>query len=244
MSSSPEISYVIPVFNEEAILHAAVVDLRERLTPYDLSYEIVLAENGSRDATAEVARLLGSRYPEVRLVQSPLPDYGEALRLGIENARAPLVICEEIDWCDVDFHLAALAVLRDDGADLVVGSKVMSGARDQRPLVRHVTTRLYTASLRVLFDFPGTDTHGLKAFRRSALLPIVRSCRVSGDVFASELVIRAYREQLRVLELPVRVLEKRTPSINLLRRAPRVVRDLARLRRALGHQASIGQPRF
>ena len=51
----PEISIVIPVYNEEGILHSAVVDLRERLAPFGWSYEIVLAENGSRDRTLTIA---------------------------------------------------------------------------------------------------------------------------------------------------------------------------------------------
>jgi glycosyltransferase involved in cell wall biosynthesis len=234
MTKAPEVSFVIPVFNEEAILRAAVVDLRERLAPHALSYEVVLAENGSRDATAQAALELHARYPEVRLVQSPTPNYGQALRLGIQSARGTFVICEEIDLCDVDFHLQALALLRENRAELVIGSKLLGGARDERPLLRHAASQLYTAVLRVLFDFRGSDTHGLKAFRRSALLPLVESCRVEGDVFASELVIRAYREPLRVLEIPVRVLEKRPPSINLLRRVPRVLRDLAHLTRSIG----------
>jgi glycosyltransferase involved in cell wall biosynthesis len=234
MTDAPEVSFVIPVFNEEAILRAAVVDLRERLAPHALSYEVVLAENGSRDATAHVARELHRRYPEVRLVQSPAPNYGQALRLGIQSARGTFVVCEEIDLCDVDFHLQALELLRRDQAELVIGSKLLGGARDERPPLRHAASQLYTGVLRLLFDFRGSDTHGLKAFRRAALLPIVDSCRVEGDVFASELVIRAYREPLRVLEVPVRVLEKRPPSINLLRRVPRVLRDLAHLTRSIG----------
>jgi glycosyltransferase involved in cell wall biosynthesis len=229
MTSLPEVSFVIPVFNEEAILHAAVVDLRERLAPHAISYEIVLAENGSCDATADIARQLGARYPEVRLVQSPTPNYGVALRQGILEARGNWVICEEIDLCDVDFHLQALSLLRGGEADFVIGSKLMGGARDQRPLVRHAASRLYTGLLRLLFDFRGTDTHGLKAFRRSLLLPIVRACQVDRDVFASELVIRAYRKPIKIVEIPVRVLEKRPPSINLLSRVPGVVQNLARL---------------
>lgn len=234
MSEVPEVSFVIPVFDEEAILHAAVVDLRERLAPHALSYEVVLAENGSRDGTARVARELSARYPEVRLVQSPAPNYGQALRLGIQSARGTFVVCEEIDLCDVDFHLQALALLRKNQAELVIGSKLLGGARDERPPLRHAASQVYTAVLRVLFDFRGSDTHGLKAFQRAALLPLVESCRVEGDVFASELVIRAYRQPLRVLEIPVRVLEKRPPSINLLRRVPRVLRDLAHLTRSIG----------
>jgi glycosyltransferase involved in cell wall biosynthesis len=233
MNEAPEISFVIPVFNEEAILHASVVDLRERLAPHGLRYEIILAENGSRDRTAEIARELGARYPEVRLVQSATPNYGIALREGIEKARGELVFCEEIDLCDVDFHLRALELLRQKQADFVIGSKLISGARDERPRLRHVLSQLYTGLLAVLFDFRGTDTHGLKAFRRSAVSPLLARCRVDGDVFASELVIRAYREPLVVVELPVRLLEKRPPSINLLRRIPGVARNLWQLAQAI-----------
>jgi glycosyltransferase involved in cell wall biosynthesis len=209
------------------------VDLRELLLPHALSYEIILAENGSRDGTARVARELEAHYPEVRLVQSPTPDYGQALRLGIASARGSFVICEEIDLCDVDFHLQALRELRSGTADLVIGGELMGGSRDERPLLRHIASQAYSALLHALFDFRGTDTHGLKAFRRDKLAPIVGACQIDGDVFASELVIRAYRAPLRVLEIPVRVLEKRPPSINLLKRVPRVLKNLAQLTWAL-----------
>ena len=76
---SPEISIVIPVYNEEGILHAAVVDLRERLAPYAWSYEIVLAENGSRDRTREIAAELEEKYPEVRHISAGEPNYGLSL---------------------------------------------------------------------------------------------------------------------------------------------------------------------
>jgi glycosyltransferase involved in cell wall biosynthesis len=229
MTSAPLVSFVIPVFDEEAILHAAVVDLCERLEPHRLSYEIILAENGSRDRTAEVARELSVRHPEVRLVQCPTPNYGQALRAGIAAARGELVMCDEIDLCDVDFHLRALELLQRDQADLVIGSKLIGGARDERPQLRHLMSQLYTGVLRLLFDFQGTDTHGLKAFRRARLQPLVDACQVDRDVFASELVIRAYREPVRVVEIPVRVLEKRTPSVNLMRRVPGVLKNLAQL---------------
>jgi glycosyltransferase involved in cell wall biosynthesis len=86
-SAPPEVSFVIPIYNEEAILHAAVVDLRERLAPHGLSYELILAENGSSDRTADIARELCDRYPELRLERSPTPNYGHALRHGIDKAR-------------------------------------------------------------------------------------------------------------------------------------------------------------
>ena len=54
----PQISIVIPIYNEEGILRAAVVDLRERLSPFGWNYEIILAENGSRDRTIAIAKEL------------------------------------------------------------------------------------------------------------------------------------------------------------------------------------------
>jgi hypothetical protein len=113
--------------------------------------------------------------------------------------------------------------------DLVIGSKLIAGAMDERPLLRHAASLAYTTLLRTLLGFKGTDTHGLKAFRREPLLPIVQACLVDKDVFASEFVIRAYRARIRILELPVRVLEKRPPSINLFRRVPNVLKSLGRL---------------
>ncbi|RYZ01214.1 MAG: glycosyltransferase family 2 protein [Myxococcales bacterium] len=239
MSEPPEVSFVIPVFNEEAILRAAVVDLRERLAPHGLRYELILAENGSRDGTVEVARELVAHYPEVRLERSDEPNYGRALREGILASRGVYVICEEIDLCDVDFHLRALALLRTRGADFVVGSKLIGGARDERPWLRHAASQLYTGVLRLLFDFQGTDTHGLKAFRRESVAPLVAACRIERDVFASELTLRAHRAPLRVVELPVRVLEKRPPSINLTRRVPRVLANLAQLAWAIRFDRSL-----
>jgi hypothetical protein len=57
----------------------------------------------------------------------------------------------------------------------------------------------------------------------------VDACLVEKDVFASELVIRAYRSPARVIEIPVRVMEKRPPSINLFRRVPNVLKSVAKL---------------
>lgn len=226
---TPEISIVIPVYNEEAILHAAVVDLRERLAPLGWRYEVVLAENGSRDATARIGAELAAKYPEVRCLSIGAPNYGAALRAGIEEARGRIVICEEIDLCDTEFHRQAVRILEVGGTDLVIGSKLIAGAQDERPWARHAASQLYNGLLRATLGFRGTDTHGLKAFLREPMLPIVRACVVDRDVFASELVIRAYRAGLRVQEIPVRVLEKRQPSINLTRRVPNVLRNLARL---------------
>ena len=226
------ISIVIPIYNEEGILHAAVVDLRERLRG-SFDYELLLAENGSSDATVRIARELSDKYAEVHTFSVGEPNYGLALRIGIGRARGDVVICEEIDLCDVDFHHAAIALISAGEADMVIGSKLMDGSHDRRPLFRHAASHAYSAILRLLLGFEGTDTHGLKAFRKDVVAPIAARCVVDEDVFASELVIRAYRQGVSIREIPVRLMEKRPPTINLLRRVPAVLKNLAKLRAVL-----------
>ena len=125
----PEITVVIPIYNEAQILAGAVADLHAELSAFEpaLSFEILLAENGSRDATVEVAEFLSEQYPEVSMFCLGEPNYGAALRRGILEARGEFVMCDEIDLCDTDFHARALKLLRSGEVDLVVGSKSMSG---------------------------------------------------------------------------------------------------------------------
>jgi glycosyltransferase involved in cell wall biosynthesis len=231
---------VIPVYNEEGILREAVTELieglemvRTALQAPDLEIEVIIAENGSRDRTAELAQHLADEMPEVRTFSLGEPNYGKALRRGILEARGTWVICEEIDLCDLDFHRRALENLRHTDADMVVGSKAMKGASDHRPMMRRVATRVLNGTLRVAVDFRGTDTHGLKAFHRETLLPIVNDCVIDRDLFASELVIRAGRSGLRVIEIPVRLDEKRPPAINLVKRVPNVLKGMVKLTRVI-----------
>lgn len=228
-SATPYVTIVIPVYNEEPILQSAVLDLVDRLREFPWTYELVIAENGSRDNTVEIAKKLSERFPQVRSFSFGQPNYGGALKRGMLEARGTFVICDEIDLCDTDFYKRAMAVLESGQANLVVGSKAMRGASDERPFVRRLGTRVINGMFRVSLGFTGTDTHGLKAFRRETLVPIVRQCIADKDVFASEFVIRAEREGVTIQEIPVRVLEKRVPTIGLFRRVPNVMKNLGKL---------------
>ena len=222
------ISIVIPVYNEAGIVREAAAELCRRLDGLGWEYEVLMSENGSTDGTLQVLESLREQLPRVRFLHEPEPNYGRALKHGILDARGDVVICDEIDLCDVGFYQRALPLL-EQGADLVVGSKAMKGADDARPLVRRVATRVITLLLRVATGFRGTDTHGLKAFRRDRLTEVARACVVDRDLFASELVIRAQRMGRDVREIPIALRERRPPSTALLRRVPRVLKGLVKL---------------
>jgi glycosyltransferase involved in cell wall biosynthesis len=222
------ISIVIPVYNEAIIVREAALDLCRALEALGFDYELILSENGSTDRTRAVIAELAAQNPRVRALETDEPNYGRALKRGILEARGSEVICDEIDLCDVDFYQRALPLLAG-GADLVVGSKAMKGAKDARPLLRRVGTRVITLLLRAATGFRGTDTHGLKAFRRERLVEVARACVVERDLFASEFVIRAQRMGRDVREIPIALREKRPPSTHLLRRVPRVLKGLVKL---------------
>jgi len=228
-AAKPHVSIVIPVYNEEGILRGSVLELREKLRPFGFTYELILCENGSRDRTVEMGKEIEADFPEVRMISIGQPNYGLAMKTGILAARGDFVICDEIDLCDTEFYARALALLERTDTDLVVGSKAMVGSNDQRPWVRRVGTRVYNGLLRAVCNYRGTDTHGLKAFKREVLLETAERCVLDRDVFASEFVIRAHREKKKVVEIPFAVHEKRPPSINLLKRVPHVIKSVAKL---------------
>ncbi|HEY4219786.1 MAG TPA: glycosyltransferase family 2 protein [Myxococcota bacterium] len=228
-TKTPELSVVIPVYNEEAILEKQLRHLVDELRTWQRPFEVLVCANGCRDQTVPIARELMQDMPEIAVLELAEPNYGKALRLGIEAARGRVVLCDEIDLCDVDFHRRALRRLDHHECEMVVGSKALPGSRDRRPASRRAATRVLNGLLWVAVGFRGTDTHGLKAFWKAPLLPIVHACVVDKDLFASELVIRAGRAGLRVHEIPIELEEQRSPPINLVRRVPRVVKDLGRL---------------
>jgi glycosyltransferase involved in cell wall biosynthesis len=230
--AEPKVSIVIPIYNEEGILRSSVVDLIDRVDRFGFRYELILAENGSSDRTLELCEELHGRFPQLSYLSVGQPgqgNYGKALRQGILQARGEFVFCDEIDLCDTDFYARALEILEARQVDMVIGSKLAEGASDERPLLRHLGSIVINGLLRVALDFKGTDTHGLKAFRRSVVAPVAGRCVVDRDLFASELVIRAGREGVAIREIPVRIKEKREPSVHLFRRVPNVLKNLAKL---------------
>ncbi len=225
------VSIVIPVYNEENILERAVKDLYGDLEAYrdDFDFELILAENGSKDGTIAKGEELSKIYPNMSIFHYHEPDYGLALKEGIRRAKGEFVICDEIDLCLPEFYTKALKIFKNGEAQMVVGSKAMKGADDRRPFKRRFATFVLNFLLKIFLGFKGTDTHGVKGFRKENLLPVLDRCLVGKDIFASEFVIRAERMGVVIKEVPISLDEKRAPSIKLLNRVPKVLSNIAYL---------------
>jgi glycosyltransferase involved in cell wall biosynthesis len=228
------VSVVMPAFNEAEILETSVVDVVEGLRAEARSFEVVVCQNGSTDATLTLAHALAEKFPEVVVESSDVADYGLALKGGLLAARGDAVVNFDVDFYDLAFLDAALARIDvGNGPAIVVGSKRVAGAHDDRAWYRKLVTATFAFLLRTLFGLRVSDTHGMKAMRRADVVPIARACRFGKDLFDTELILRAERVGLRVEEIPVTVVERRPARTSIFRRVPRTLAGLVRLRIAL-----------
>lgn len=234
MSSVPAIpllSIVIPVHNEAAFMPGAVARLHGELADIDATYEVILAENGSFDGTQEVVARMTEEYPAVRSLTLPTPDYGTAMRAGFLAATGDWVVNFDIDYFSGDFLRMVLE--RTETADVILASKRTEGADDRRGIVRRLATFVFNTILLIAVGSRVSDTHGMKAIRRTVVAehaPLVVSRQ---DLFDTELVIRAQRAGYRVVEVPALVEELREAKSSLWKRVPRTLRGIWRIRRAL-----------
>ena len=234
MSTDPLVSVVMPAYNEGEILESAVGEVVEGLRTRGLTFEVVVTENGSTDNTLALARDLDDKYPEVRAHHCEQPDYGLALKEGLLLATGTAVVNFDADYIDLDFLEAAVArVTAPDGPAVVVGSKRGKDSNDTRPFLRKMVTFTFSSILKIVFGLKVSDTHGMKAMRRAAVVPYARRCVFGKDLFDTELILRVERAGLKSDEIDVAVIETRPARSSILRRVPRTILGLVKLRVAL-----------
>ena len=227
-------SVVLPAHNEAELLETSVRAVVEGLRARGRPFEVVVVENGSIDGTAAIARQLAEELPEVSVLSLVEANYGRALRAGLLAARGDVVVNFDVDWCDLSFLDRAVPMVESPGGPaVVVGSKRAAGTDDTRTPLRRLVTWTFSSALRLGFGLRVSDTHGVKALRRADLAPLGEACRFGQDLFDTELVLRAERAGLGSAEIPVEVIELRPARSSILRRVPRTLLGLGRLRLAL-----------
>jgi glycosyltransferase involved in cell wall biosynthesis len=232
--NEPVISVVMPAHNEEQMLAESVAAVSDGLGAAGTAFEIVVVENGSADKTWALAQRLATEHAELRVLQTPRADYGRALRTGFLAARGQVIVSFDVDFYDLEFLRVAVARIEEaDGPTIVVGTKRGVGAHDTRPAARRLVTATFSSILKFGFGLHVSDTHGIKALRRAPLVAIIEACEFGQDLFDTELILRAERAGLATAEVPVTVEERRPARSSILRRIPRTILNLMRLRVAL-----------
>ena len=224
---SRSVSVVIPAYNEEQILRDTVQVVLAGLRDLDLDFfEVILCENGSSDTTLALARALEAEHDAVRVVVVDRPDYGAAMKVGFLLARGDTIVNFDADYYDMEFLAKALSV---DG-DIVVAAKHVFGSNDARVLSRRIISRGFGAIVRTILGVRVTETHGMKLFHRRAIDPVLPSVRSTKDLFDTELLARSEWSGLAIRELPITTTELRHSRSGILRRIPRTMWGLMRMR--------------
>jgi glycosyltransferase involved in cell wall biosynthesis len=230
-STRPTVTVVIPVHNEATFLPEALPRLFVELAEVDADITVVIAENGSTDGTAGLARDAMTKYANLDVLELSTPDYGAAMRDGFLRADTEWAANFDIDYFSGEFLTNALAL--SGTADIVLASKRVEGADDQRTVIRRFATWTFNQILRFALASGVSDTHGMKLVRMTVVDDIAPQVISTTDLFDTELVVRAERAGYRIVELPASVVELRESKSNLVKRVPRTLTGVWAIRRSL-----------
>jgi glycosyltransferase involved in cell wall biosynthesis len=193
-----ELSILMPCLNEAETLATCIRKAQTWMTRHQVAGEVIVADNGSTDGSQRIARVMGARVVDV-----PERGYGAALRAGIEAAAGKYVIMGDADDSYNFANLGPFLSKLRNGYDLVMGNRFAGGIEPgaMPPLHKYLGNPVLTGIGRLLFRSPCRDFHcGLRGFTKEAALKM--DLRTPGMEFASEMVVKATLNKLRIIEVP------------------------------------------
>jgi glycosyltransferase involved in cell wall biosynthesis len=206
-NSQPDLSVILPTLNEETTIGICIQKIQQVFRDMGVHGEIIVSDS-STDKTPEIAREMGAFvvHPQHR-------GYGYAYLEGFTHARGKYIVIGDADNTYDFLELPLLIRDLDEGADLVVGSRFRGEIKQGAmiPLHQYIGNPLLTWVLNRVFTTEFSDTHsGFRAIRADALKKL--NLQSWGMEFASEMLIKASREGLKITEVPITYYPRETPS--------------------------------
>ena len=226
-----DLTVIIPAYNEEKRLPWTLSELTAFLNGWGVDYRVIVADDGSTDATASLTHHLGPRCSTLRLV--PQGGKGRAVRTAMLRATGRIVAFTD---ADLPFELTALKQgyewLRAGQCDVVFGARDVEGSanRARRRLARRMATFAFREVVRRMVSHEITDTQcGLKLFSRRAAIEIFSRCTIDGFAFDAEVVLLTHRLNLAFRRVPVTLVNEFSSTLSLRRNALPMLLDVMRL---------------
>lgn len=207
----PSLSIIVPAYNEAARLGKTLRVLLDYLNQHHPLSELIIVDDGSTDATCEVAEKSFARARRVQtrvLRVEPNKGKGNAVRVGLLAAQAPVALFSDADLSTPIEELPQLVhPLEADEYDVAFGSRAIDRTLigTHQPWRREQGGKLFNLVMRLTTAMPFKDTQcGFKAFRMDVCRPLIEAARIDRFGFDVELLFLAYRAGLRMKETPVR----------------------------------------
>jgi len=196
--SAPLVSVVIPCLNEAENIEQCVGAALQALQEMDVTGEVVVADNSSEDDSARLAERAGAR-----VVVERRRGYGSAYLAGFAASRGRYIVMADADLTYDFKEIPRFVAELEGGAEMVIGDRMNNIKPGAMPwLHRYIGNPLLTGLLNLFFRTGISDAHcGMRAVRREVLPRL--DLRTTGMEFASEMVIRASKEKLRIAEFPI-----------------------------------------
>jgi len=206
-TSSCDVTVILPALDEELTIGDCIQKILQVFSERSLDGEIIVAD-GSSDRTADIARSLGAR-----VIRPEKKGYGNAYLAAFREARGKYVVLGDSDNTYDFLEIPRLLEPLKKGADLVIGSRfagtILPGS--MTGLHRYIGNPVLTSMVNRVFGTRFSDTHsGFRAITREALGRL--NLRTGGMEFASEMLINASRENLRIEEVPIHYYPRKMPS--------------------------------
>jgi glycosyltransferase involved in cell wall biosynthesis len=236
--TAPLVSIALPCYNERELALEHTQKLLHFLESTDWSFEILICDDASNDGTSEILDRLKS--DQIRVFHyTNGPSRRENLAVTLQQGRGEILAYMDMDLSTSLEHLKDIInPILEEKYDIVIGSRYQKGAVIQRTPLRRIYSELYNRTIQVFLGSRILDHQcGFKAFRREILLELIQemgydSQFARGWFWDAELLIRAQRHQMRVLELPVRWIHARKSSFNFYREL-KVIPSMIHLRKKL-----------
>jgi glycosyltransferase involved in cell wall biosynthesis len=227
-----DLEIVVPVFNEERALPGSIRRLHEFLAGgFPFSWQILIADNASTDATLDVARRLADELPGVEVLHLADKGRGRALRAAWSGSPATVVAYMDVDLStDLNALLPLVAPLVSGHSDIAIGTRLSRSARVVRGPKRELISRAYNGLLHVVLRARFSDAQcGFKAMRTDAARRLLPSVVDEGWFFDTELLVLAQRAGMRIHEVPVDWVDDADSRVEIVSTALHDLRGVSRL---------------
>ncbi len=232
--SYPNYSIVIPAYNEAARIPATLRNVVECVRTNGWSAEVVVVDDGSTDATAEVVRKFAAGAPEVRLLQNPgNRGKGYSVRSGILQSLGEVVMFTDADLSAPMEEAQGLFDAIANGADIAIGSRWLERTRQtiRQPLYRQFFGRCFNGVTRFVMGLPFADTQcGFKAFTRVAAQTVFQLQTIERWGFDPEILFIAIKRGYRIQEVPVSWAHDERTRMSYLKDGIKMLEEIAIVR--------------